>query len=81
MKTIHFHSNIQYELLEFHYYIGSEDINIVELLLNTDDLSSIEQDFSTTFIIKTDINTFILSDYELSEYYIENGKVKVVCIK
>lgn len=81
MKTIHFQSNIQYELLEFYYYIGSEDINIIELLLNTDDLSSIEQDFSTTFIIKTDINTFILSDYELSEYYIENGKVKVICIK
>ena len=81
MNIINFHNNIQYELLEFHYYISSDEVNVVELLLNTKDFNSIEENFSHTFIVEADINTLIFSGYELNEYYEDNESIRVVCIK
>lgn len=81
MKTIHFRSHTEYGLLEFHYYIDDNNVNVIELLLNTSNLSTIEKDFSNTFIVDTDIGQFVLSDYEVTEAYLDNNLVRVVCVK
>lgn len=74
-----------YTATEFHSYINSINdncVNVVELLLNTNQLDFIEKDFSNIFVVETDKQTYVFSGYEVSEYYItENGLVKVVCIK
>ena len=82
MNTVNFLNYIQYELLEFHYYVDSDCGSVVELLLNTSDLSTIEKDFSQTFIIETDVHSFVFSNHKVSEYYLDNNNlVRVVCIK
>lgn len=81
MKTIHFHSHTEYGLLEFHYYIDDNNVSVIELLLNTSNLSTIEKDFSNIFIVDTDIGQFILSDYEVAEAFLDNNLVRVVCVK
>lgn len=75
-----------YELFEFHCYIDQvadrECISIVELLLQTDSLDTIEDDFSRIFAVETETQTHVFSNYEVSEYYkLDNGLVKVICIK
>lgn len=83
MEVKTFQSN--YDLTEFHSYItqiNNDYINVVELLLNTNELDFIEKDFANTFIIETDKQTYVFSGYEVDEYYpIENELVKVVCVK
>lgn len=81
MNIINFQSHTQYKILEFHYYIGEEQINIIELLIDAADINSIESNFTDTFIIETDISTFVCSDYELSEYYLDGNGIRVICIK
>ena len=80
MRTINFQSKTKYELLEFHYYMNEEHINIVELLLNTSDLSTIEQDFSNTFIVDTDLDKFVFIGYEVTDSYLDKNLVRVVCV-
>lgn len=83
MEVKTFQSN--YDLTEFHSYItqiNDDCINVVELLLNTNELDFIEKDFANTFVIETDKQTYVFSGYEVDEYYpIENELVKVVCVK
>ena len=83
MKVKTFQSN--YDITEFHSYItqiNDDYIHVVELLLNTTELNFIEKDFANIFVIETDKQTYIFSGYEVDEYYtVENGLVKVVCIK
>ena len=78
-----------YDLAEFHCYItkntNGECINVIELLVNTtdtEDLSYIEKDFSNIFIVESHHHNYVFSNYEVSEYYIdENGLLKIICIK
>lgn len=78
-----------YDLAEFHCYItkntNNECINVIELLLdipNTEDLSYLEQDFSNIFIVEAHNHNYVFSNYEVSEYFIdESGMVKVICVK
>lgn len=75
-----------YDLIEFHCYIDQvadrECISIVELLIRTNDIDAIEDDFSRIFAVETDTQTHVFSNYEVSEYYVvEDGLVKVICIK
>ena len=76
----------KYEVIEFHSYLmnlnGDDCINVIELLLNTNQLDFIEKDFSDIFAIETNKQTYIFSGYEVSEYYLtDEGLVKVICIK
>lgn len=76
----------QYALAEFHSYINktSDDncINVVELLLDTDQLDYIEKDFSSIFIVETNKHTYVFSGYEVIEYYLtDDGLVRVTCTK
>lgn len=81
MDIISFQNQIQYKLLEFCYYTDDEHINVVEMLLDTDNIDLIEQNLSDTFIIDIDGNTFVCSGYNLYEYYPTGNGIKVVCIK
>lgn len=76
----------KYGVIEFHSYLmnsnGDDCINVIELLLNTNQLDFIEKDFSDIFAIETNKQTYIFSGYEVDEYYLtDEGLVKVVCIK
>lgn len=72
----------RYELIEFCHYIDVNQINVLELLVNTDDVSFLEEELSTIFAIETEKQTYVFSGYEISECYEEdNGLIKVVCIK
>ena len=72
----------RYELVEFCHYIDVNQINVLELLVNTDDVSFLEEELSTIFAIETEKQTYVFSGYEVSECYEEdNGLIKVVCIK
>lgn len=72
----------RYELIEFCHYIDVNQINVLELLVNTDDVSFLEEELSTIFAIETEKQTYVFSGYEVSECYEEdNGLIKVVCIK
>lgn len=72
----------RYELIEFCHYIDINQINVLELLVNTDDVSFLEEELSTIFAIETEKQTYVFSGYEVSECYEEdNGLIKVVCVK
>lgn len=82
VKTLHKH----YDLIEFHHYIDTIDEEIItsvlELLINSDDINTIEEEFGELFIIQTDDQTYVFSNYELSEYYIvDEHYIKVICVK
>ena len=72
----------RYELIEFCHYIDSNQINVLELTVNTNDMDFLEDELSTIFAIETDKQTYVFSGYEVSECYEDdNGLVKVVCTK
>ena len=72
----------RYELIEFCHYIDSNQINVLELSVNSDDLDYLENELSNIFAIETEKQTYVFSGYEVSECYKEdNGLTKVVCIK
>ena len=72
----------RYELVEFCHYIASNQINVLELSVNSDDLNYLEDELSNIFAIETDKQTYVFSGYEVSECYEEdNGLIKIVCIK
>ena len=72
----------RYELIEFCHYIDSNQINVLELTVNTNDIDFLEHELSIIFAVETEKQTYIFSGYEVSEYYKEdNGLTKIVCIK
>ena len=81
VKTV----STQYDLMEFHHYIDAIDdgeiISILELLIKTDNLESIENNFSGIFAIETDNQSYVFSNYTVSEYYIIDDCIKVICVK
>lgn len=72
----------RYELIDFCHYIDPNQINVLELTVDTDDLDYLESELTSIFAIETDKQTYVFSGYEVNECYKEdNGLVKVVCIK
>ena len=72
----------RYELIDFCHYIDLNQINVLELTVNTDDMDFLESELTSIFAIETDKQTYVFSGYEVNECYKENnGLVKVVCIK
>ena len=72
----------RYELIEFCHYIDPNQINVLELSVNSDDLDYLENELSNIFAIETEKQTYVFSGYKVSECYKEdNGLTKVVCIK
>lgn len=72
----------RYELVEFCHYIDSNQINVLELSVNSDDLNYLEDELSNIFAIETEKQTYVFSGYEVSECYKDdNGLIKIVCIK
>ena len=72
----------RYELIEFCHYIDLNQINVLELTVNTNDMDYLEDELSNIFAVETEKQTYIFSGYEVSEWYEDNdGLVKVVCTK
>ena len=72
----------RYELIDFCHYIDPNQINVLELTVNTDDMDYLESELTSIFAIETDKQTYVFSGYEVNECYKEdNGLVKIVCIK
>lgn len=72
----------RYELIDFCHYIDPNQINVLELTVDTDDMDYLESELTSIFAIETDKQTYVFSGYEVNECYKENnGLVKVVCIK
>ena len=83
MKVKSLHSS--YDLIEFHHYIDDIDGNIVsvlELLIKSTDLEPIEPEFSDIFAIETTNQSYVFSNYTVSEYYtIDDEYIKIICVK
>ena len=76
----------QYNLIEFHCYIdrpdGDECISIVELVIDTNELDYISEDFSNLFVVEAPHHSYVFSNYEVNEFYLtDEGYTKVVCVK
>ena len=75
----------QYELVEFDHYMDHsyEDIiNVVDLLLKTNDIDYVKDELEDLFAVDTGKQAYVFSGYQVNECYeIEDGLVKVVCIK
>lgn len=74
-----------YDLIEFHHYIDNiregKIISVLELLIKADNLEFISE-LTDTFIIMTDEQSYIFSNYEVSEYYpVDEGYIKVICVR
>ena len=74
-----------YDLIEFHHYIDnikdSRIISVLELLIKADNLEFVSE-LADTFIIMTNEQSYIFSNYEVSEYYlIDDGYIKVICVR
>ena len=83
MKVITLYT--QYNLIEFHYYIDEvetgEIVSVLELLIKSNDIDTIEENFSKIFAIETDSQSYIFSHYSVSEYYEVDDCIKVICVK
>ena len=74
----------QYELVEFNHYVNHEDktVNVVDLVIESDDIDFIENEFNNIFVVDTDKNSYIFSGYELTECYkLGGGLIKIMCVK
>lgn len=76
-------TNSTYNLIQFYLYISREDSLTYDLELyldcTIDDFN--EDDFTSLFVIETGQQDYVFSGYEVSEYYEENGLLKVICVK
>ena len=81
IKTLQAH----YELIEFHHYISNEEdkiINVLELLIKTNEIEYLEEELSNLFAIETHGHSHVFSNYEVSECYeVSDGIVRVICVK
>lgn len=78
-------SNEEYELLEFNFHIDNSyqtPINILELLIKTDEVDYIKERLNDSFFVETDEYTYVFTDFTVEEcYLINNDLLLVVCIK
>ena len=76
--------NAQMECVEFNCYfeeVGEDLKSQIELLVEAN-VNEIEEVYSNPFLIEMEHQTYVFGGYELWEFYeVENGLVKIVCIK
>ena len=73
-----------YNLNVFHHYINEIDgdcVCLLEVLLDTSIENFDEETFKCPFVIETDKQSYVFSDYLVNEYYDENGMTRVVLTK
>ena len=76
--------NGEYTLVEFNFFvnvINDTVVSSVELLLNCSIDEFVESDFESIFVIEAEKQTHVFSQYVVSEYYEENGLLKVILTK
>ena len=75
----------EYGLLEFNYHIDNSyktPINILELLIETNDTDEIREELGGSFLIETEDYTYKYNDFNVEEcYLVNNDLLLVVCIK
>ena len=75
----------QYELIEFNHYIdhSAEDpIYVLDIVVESNDIDFIKHELNNIFIINTGDDSYVFTNYELTECY-EIGKnlIRVICVK
>ena len=75
----------QYELIEFNHYIdhdSEESTSVVDIVVESDNIDFIKKEFDNIFVVETDKEIYVFSNYELIECYEIGGKlIRVICIK
>ena len=77
--------NGEYGLLEFNYHIDDSyetPINILELLIESNEIEYIKEELSDSFLVETKEYTYVYVDFNVEEcYLVNNDLLLVVCIK
>jgi hypothetical protein len=75
----------QYELVEFNHYVDNErekPVNVVDLVVESDNIEFIENEFNHLFVIETGDSSYVFNEYELTECYeVGGGLIRVICVK
>ena len=75
----------EYELIEFNHYIdynGEDTISVVDLVVESDNIEFIENEFNNIFVIEANELTYVFSGYEINECYEVGSKlIRVICVK
>lgn len=75
----------QYELMEFNHYMDHNEENptdVVDFVVESNNIDFIEKEFDNLFVICTDKDFYVFSNYELIECYeVGGGLIRVICVK
>ena len=75
----------EYELLEFNYHIDNSyktPINILELLIETNEIDNIREELGGSFLIETENYIYEYNGFNIEECYLVNNDLTlIVCIK
>ena len=80
--TVNF-KNVDVDCVEFDCtmsQIGEDIVCEVSLLVNAD-IDVIEDIYSDPFVVMNEKNGYVFSEYQLEEYFEEDGLVRMVCRK
>ena len=77
--------NGEYGLLEFNYHIDNSyrtTINILELLIETNEIDYVKEELNDSFIIEAEHYTYVFSDFKVEESYLVGDELLlIVCVK
>jgi len=75
----------QYELVEFNHYMDHNEENstdVVDFVVESNNIDFIEKEFDNLFVICTEKDSYVFSNYELIECYeVGGGLIRVICVK
>lgn len=75
----------QYELVEFNHYMDHNEENptdVVDFVVESNNIDFIEKEFGNLFVICTEKDSYVFSNYELIECYeVGGGLIRVICVK
>lgn len=75
----------QYELVEFNHYMDHNKENptdVVDFVVESNNIDFIEKEFDNLFVICTEKDSYVFSNYELIECYeVGGGLIRVICVK
>lgn len=75
----------QYELVEFNHYMDHDKENptdVVDFVVESNNIDFIEKEFDNLFVICTEKDSYVFSNYELIECYeVGGGLIRVICVK
>ena len=78
--------NAKYDLAEFNLFINQDDgktVSVLELLIDChiEVFEENELELEDIFLVETEELTYVFSNYEVNEFYLDGDFVRVICIK